>query len=100
MKIFFTAIMTTFFSSSVFAFNSVTEILPGGKILICSKRNEVKKGDVVEVYTRANPRSRSDFSITKSSEFKLPSVGQKIILTHIGFHSKGRITSFLITALA
>lgn len=95
MKLLSTILSISLFSiSSAFAFNSVSEILPSGKLLICKTPDQVKKGDVVEVYKRTDPRSSSDYSTAKVSEFKLPAVGQKIKLTHKDFHSKGKNSAF------
>jgi hypothetical protein len=90
MKAAIAIIMTTIFSSSVFAFNSVTEILPSGKLLICKESGQVRKGNIVEVYTKEDPRSRSNKKTIKTSEIKLPEVGQKVKLTHKDFHPKGK----------
>ena len=77
-----------------FAFYSVTEVLPSGKILICKESGQVKKGDVVEVFKRADSKSSSDYSTVKSHEFKLPSIGQKVTLTHKDFHPLGRKSAY------
>lgn len=82
--------IVSMYSSTIFAFSSVSEILPSGKLLICKSADQVKVGENVENYRRTNPSSSSDYSTTKVSEFKLPSVGQKITLTHKDFHSRGR----------
>lgn len=80
--------------SSAFAFNSVTEILPSGKILICKTPGQIRNGDLVEIHKRTDPRSSSDYSTAKDSEFKLPAVGKKIKLTHKDFHSKGKNSAY------
>lgn len=76
--------------SSTFAFDSVTEVLPSGKILICKNADQVRSGESVENHKRSDAKSSSDFSMEKASEFKLPKVGQKLKLTHKDFHSKGK----------
>ncbi len=90
MKKIIMAMVLGFSSTYALAFHRVTEILPSGKMLICKDYGQVKKGNIVEVYTRNSPRSRSDVSTSKTSEFKLPETGQRIKLTHRDFHSKGR----------
>lgn len=86
--------ISMFSLTSAFAFNSVSEILPSGKILICKTPGQVRNGDVVEIHKRSDPKSSSDYSTEKTSEFKLPGVGQKIKLTHKDFHSKGKKTEY------
>lgn len=77
-----------------YAFNTVTEILPSGKLLICKEPNQVRNGDVVEVQKRADPKSLSDDRVVKVSEFKLPAPGQKIKLIHKDFHPAGKNSKY------
>lgn len=90
MKILLSAITFITFASNSYAFHAVTEILPSGKLLICKDYEQVKKGELVEVYSRVDSKSLSDFSLKKTSEFKLPSAGQKIKLNHKDFHQNGK----------
>jgi hypothetical protein len=81
-------------SSNGFAFTSVTEVLPNGKLLICKKSGQVKNGERVENHKRADAKSSSDYSTVKTSDFKLPTVGQKVKLTHKDFHSTGKKSTY------
>ena len=93
MKNLMTAITFMTLTTTTYAFHAVTEILPNGKLLVCKDYNQVKKGELVEVYTRVDSKSLSDFSLKKTSEFKLPASGQKIKLTHKDFHQNGKKSS-------
>lgn len=77
-----------FVSFNVNAFHAVTEILPGGQLLICKDYGQVKKGNVVENHVRVDPKSEQNIKTTKKDEFKLPPVGSKISLYHRDFHFK------------
>ena len=70
------------------AFHAVTEILPGGEMLICKDYGQVKKGNIVENYVRVAPNSEKNQQVVKKDEFTLPSIGSKIALYHKDFHFK------------
>lgn len=76
-------------SFSAFAFHSVSEILPSGKILICQDFNQLKKGNTVEIYDRYRKDTDRDVKMMKVREMTLPKVGEKIKLTHSDFHQVG-----------
>lgn len=70
------------------AFHAVTEILPGGQLLICKDYGQVKKGNIVENHVRVEPESGQNLQTKKKDEFILPPVGSKIGLYHKDFHFK------------
>lgn len=86
-RIIASALMVTSFN--VFAFHSVSEILPSGKLLICQDFNQVKKGGMVEVYDRYRKDSDRDVKMMKVRELTLPKVGEKVRLSHSDFHQVG-----------
>ena len=72
------------------AFHAVSEILPGGQLLICKDYGQVKKGNIVENFVRSQPRSQHNNEMVKKSEFSLPEVGSRITLLHKDFHFFGK----------
>lgn len=78
------------FSFNANAFHAVTEILPGGQLLICKDYGQVKKGNTVENFIRSQPRSQRNMEMIKKAEFFLPEVGSRINLTHKDFHFFGK----------
>ena len=72
------------------AFHAVTEILPGGQLLICKDYGQVKKGNIVENFIRSQPRSQRNMEMIKKAEFSLPAVGSRITLAHKDFHFFGK----------
>jgi len=86
MKIALTVLL--FVSMKANAFHAVTEILPGGEMLICKDYGQVKKGNIVENHVRVAPGSEQNQQTVKKDEFTLPAAGSKIGLYHKDFHFK------------
>lgn len=76
-------------SMNASAFHVVNEILPDGRLLICQDYNQIKKGDVVEIYERFRNDTDRNVKMVKMREITLPKVGEKIKLTHSDFHQIG-----------
>jgi hypothetical protein len=76
----------TFLSFNANAFHAITEILPDGQLLICKDYGQVKKGNTVENYVRAEPGSEINTTTVKKDEFTLPPIGSRIGLYHRDFH--------------
>ncbi len=84
MKMLLLSFMFVSFSAN--AFHAITEILPGGQLLICKDYGQVKKGNTVENHVRAEPGSERNTSMVKKDEFTLPRIGSQIGLYHRDFH--------------
>lgn len=83
-------VVFTLISFKANAFHAVTEILPGGQLLICQDYGQVKKGNIVENFIRSQPRSQRNMEMIKKAEFTLPEVGSRITLAHKDFHFFGK----------
>lgn len=81
-------LVCVFVSFNANAFHAVTEILPGGQLLICKDYGQIKKGNVVENHVRVEPGSGQNLQTMKKDEFTLPGMGSKIGLYHKDFHFK------------
>lgn len=78
------------FPLSVFAFHSVSEILPEGKILVCKDFNQIINGNKVEVYKLDQTKNRGARLGIQMEEFEFPQNGAKVKLYHRDFHYNGK----------
>jgi hypothetical protein len=83
--------LSSFLPLNLYAFHAVTEILLSNKIIVCKDSDQVRKGNKVEVYKLKMRTRDMSRSIEKTSEFTIPSEGQKIELFHKEFHFKGKL---------
>lgn len=80
----------TLFPLNVFAFHSVSKILSSNKILVCKDFDQVMNGNKVEVYKLKLGTKDVNRILEKTTEFNIPSEGQKVELLHQEFHTKGK----------
>jgi hypothetical protein len=78
------------FPLSVFAFHAITKKLTSNKILVCKDFNQVKNGNKVEVYKLRIGTKDLNRGLERTSEFILPSEGQKVELLHQELHLNGK----------
>lgn len=78
------------FPLNLFAFHTVSEILPEKKLLICKDVNQLIQGNKVEVF-KIDQTKRSGMKLgLQKGEFDLPLKGTKLDLYHREFHDSGK----------